>query len=458
MPMIDVIAARVRPTGIALLVSACLMLVAGQIQALPIEKVISSSNVPAWVSPDPAAKDVTVVMSWRDGFDPKTSKRGLSNVAIAMMGAGAGNLDEVDFKSAVQDLGATMRIYSSDGPRIGFQMTTKADKLDETLALAHSVLTEPRFADVDLMRITKTINNGRKSYFAAPQGKAQYAMAQVTMANDVLTRATLKPNEDVPTFTRADLITWHKQRFALDNLVIGLAGNLTSAQAGEIVDRLVAGLPATSAIPAMPMITYTGAGEVVLVPAESEQSILMVAGGYLPDAGPNEGVEGAAGDVLADYVGNGSSGRLFKKIREEKGLSYGITGSTGGGARGTSYVIGTSLPKDKVAEALGLVREVLTQVAQEGITDTDLAATKERLRARHGRGLTSSAAIAGTLNMMLGRGRPIDHWNLYPDNVAAVTKAQVDQLARTYLAPNKLAVLIVGDANGVSTTRMFPVN
>ena len=250
---------------------------------------------------------------------------------------------------------------------------------------------------------------------------------------------------------------YHKQHFARDNVVIAVSGAITAEAASALIDDLFTDLPAASNVPVMPKISYAGQGDIIHVPAEAEQSIIVFAGPWLIDGGPDEAVEGAAGDILADYVGSGSTGRLFKKIREEKGLSYGTQLSINGGVRGAQVTISTSVPKDKVAEVVGLIRETLADVAANGISETELSAAKDRMLASYGRQLTSPAAKAGTMASMAQRGRPADHWQAYPGFLKAVTKAQVDALAKTYLVADKMTLVIGGPADGIKPTRVFEV-
>jgi zinc protease len=424
----------------------------------PIQLIKSKSGLTAWFSPDPAAKEIVVFASFRDGVGVATQvKKGLGALTVQLMAEGAGDRDSVEIKTALEDLGANVRIGQGPESRIFALMVAKADKLPETGALFHDILIKPRFAEADITRIRKGFNQQRARFFAQPQGKVLYVIPQITMPNDPPVLASLKPSEEVPVYTTADLQTYHKQHFARDNVVIAMAGAMTADAAANLIDDLFADLPPASNVPVMAKIAYAGQGEIIHVPAEAEQSIIVFAGPWLIDGGPDEGVEGAAGDVLADYAGNGSTGRLFKKIREEKGLSYGTQFNLNGGVRGTQVSISTSVPKDKVAEVAGLIRETVADIAANGISEAELTAAKDRMLASYGRQLTSPVAKAGTMASMAQRGRPVDHWQAYPGFLKAVTKAQVDALAKTYLATDKMTLVIGGPADGIKATRVVEV-
>jgi zinc protease len=424
----------------------------------PIQAIKSPGGLSAWFSPDPAAKEIAVFASFRDGIgDLAHVKKGLGGLAVQTMAEGAGSRDSVEIKTALEDLGANVRIGQGSESRIIAFMIAKSDKLADSSALFHDILTKPRFGEADITRIRKGLNQQRSRFFAMPQGKVIYVVPQITTPNDPPVLAGLKPGEEVPLYSTADLQDFHKQHFARDNVVIAVAGAITADAAGTLIDDLFADLPAKSNVPVMPKIAYAGQGEIIHVPAESEQSIIVFAGPWLIDGGPDEAVEGAAGDILADYVGNAGAGRLFKKIREEKGLSYGTQLSINGGVRGAQVTISTSVPKDKVAEVVGLIRETLADVAMNGISEAELTAAKERMLASYGRQLTSPGAKAGTMASMAQRGRPVDHWQAYPGFVMAVTKAQVDALAKTYLLADKMTLVIGGPAEGIKPTRVFEV-
>jgi zinc protease len=67
------------------------------------------------------------------------------------------------------------------------------------------------------------------------------------------------------------------------------------------------------------------------------------------------------------------------------------------------------------------------------------------LAMRYPAGFQSVAAIAGRIGELVQYGLPLDYFNTYVDNVLAVTREDVERVARRYIDPDNVAIFIVGD-------------
>jgi zinc protease len=87
----------------------------------------------------------------------------------------------------------------------------------------------------------------------------------------------------------------------------------------------------------------------------------------------------------------------------------------------------------------------ITQLREQAVSDQELADAKRSMIASFALSLESPAQL---LNYHVTRWRyklPADYWDRYPDRVSAVTKAQVQTAARTYLDAQRLQIVAVGD-------------
>src|SRR5690606_14716342 len=100
--------------------------------------------------------------------------------------------------------------------------------------------------------------------------------------------------------------------------------------------------------------------------------------------------------LMNHVLGGGTfSSRLFDEVREKRGLAYGVGSSLHTSDYSDMLIIGTSTRADRAQEALDVIREVVRGVAENGITDEELARAKTYLVGAYPiNNLDSSTAVA----------------------------------------------------------------
>jgi zinc protease len=75
----------------------------------------------------------------------------------------------------------------------------------------------------------------------------------------------------------------------------------------------------------------------------------------------------------------------------------------------------------------------------------EVARARDFLAMRYPAGFQSVSGIAGRISELVQHGLPRDYFNRYVDNVLAVTREDVERVAREYLDPDNIAIFVVGD-------------
>src|SRR5690606_23493837 len=95
------------------------------------------------------------------------------------------------------------------------------------------------------------------------------------------------------------------------------------------------------------------------------------------------GVERKAPDFFAAYImnhilgGGAFSSWLFDEVREKRGLAYGISSSLVTNRYSSGLIVRTATRSDRAGETLGVIRDVVRRMAEEGPTEAELAAAKK---------------------------------------------------------------------------------
>jgi zinc protease len=138
-------------------------------------------------------------------------------------------------------------------------------------------------------------------------------------------------------------------------------------------------------------------------------------------------------------------GRLFLHLREEKGYTYGAASALDARQHRGDWSASTSVRSEVTDAALGDLLEEVSQLREIPVSDQELADAKRSMVASFALSLESPAQL---LNLYLTQWRyklPADYWDRYAERVMAVTKEQVQAVARRYLPQDLLQIVVVGD-------------
>ena len=324
--------------------------------------------------------------------------------------------------------------------------------LDEHLPKAFDVLADmvldPKFAEDDIAREQSVILEEIRMTQDNPEDLVHELFTQNFWTPHALGRPILGTPETVSSFTRGTLQKWFHQWYAPNHMVITAAGHLTHAQLVDLVSERFAKLApsgdglADSLPQAAPHITLR-------TKRELEQVHICLGVPALP---LTDGRRFAV-SILNNILGGGMSSRLFQNIRERQGLAYAIFSELNSyrDAGVLSVYAGTSL------ETAGqLVHSVLEEFRR--LKDEPLDAEEMRRAKDHLKGATL-LALEGSGSRMNSLARYHMYFNRHftPQELIAmlesVTAAEVQQIAREFFEPGRIAASVVGNLNGFDLTR-----
>jgi len=324
--------------------------------------------------------------------------------------------------------------------------------LDEHLPIAFDVLADmvldPKFADEDIAREQSVVLEEIRMTQDNPEDLVHELFTQNFWDTHALGKPILGTPETVSSFTRDALQKWFRQWYAPNHLVITAAGHLSHAQLVDLVSERFAKLAPSA----------DGRSETVPQPAphitlrakrELEQVHICLGVPALPLTDRRR----FASAILNNILGGGMSSRLFQNIRERQGLAYAIFSDVNSyrDAGVLSVYAGTSL---ETAEQL--VRSVLDEFRR--LKDEPLDAEELRRAKDHLKGsLLLSLEGSGSRMNSLARYHLYFNRHFTPQELIvmleSVTAEEVQQIAREFFEPGRVAASVVGNLNGFQLTR-----
>lgn len=409
--------------------------------AAKVEHVVSPGGIEAYLIAEPAIPFMSLSMRFKGGSigDPD-GKEGLANLISALLDEGAGDLDSQAFQTELEDLAIRLSFDAGRDSFIG-DLKTLTENRERAFELLRLAVGEPRFDDEPVARIKSQIQASLRRRQEDPDSLASKTWFEQAFNGHVYARPVEGTADSVAAITSDDLETFVGQRLARDNLLIGVAGDITAEELGPLLDHAFGGLPATSA-PLEPAEIAPKADGITVVRQEVPQSKVLFG---------QKGMEREDPDFYAAYVvnhilgGGGFTSRLTAEIREARGLAYSVYSYLYPTEFAPIWLGGLGTSNASVAEALDLVQAEVKRMATGDITQPELDDAKTYLTGSFPLRLTSNDRIAGLLVSMQVNDLGIDYLEKRNALIEAVTLDDLKRVAARLYDPDHLLTVVVGD-------------
>ncbi|HYC40935.1 MAG TPA: pitrilysin family protein [Chitinophagaceae bacterium] len=372
------------------------------------------------------------------------SKAGLASLFAAMMNEDTRNYSAEKMAVELQKLGSTISVSSSvDGINVSVQALKK--NLDATLALLEERLFRPRFTEEAFSRIKKQSLESFKIAKSQPSQVADVVFAKLNYGpNHILGISESGTEETVNNITLSDVQGYYDQNIGAKGVKVVIVGDITEK---EIVPKLafLEKLPKKQVT--LPKITAAAPVDktkvyMVDIP-KSAQSEFRV--GY---------ATGLKYDATGDYylarlmnhpLGGDFNSRLNLNLREDKGWTYGARSVVFGNAFTGEFEFSSGIRADATDSALVEVMNELKNYSTTGISEPELKFMKNSLGQRDALLYETPAQKAQFIRRILDYNLPANYIEQQNKILAKITKQEIDVVARKYIRPEKLNILLVGD-------------
>jgi zinc protease len=219
-----------------------------------------------------------------------------------------------------------------------------------------------------------------------------------------------------------------------------IVGDLKRSDAEKLAEKTLGSLPAGEAAPKLASVSVK-AGQLHTIAFPAQQSHIRIG---LPVMTRNDP------DYFALHVGNyilgggGLVSRLADEVREKRGYAYSVYSYFLPMREPGPFVLGLQTKNAQRADALKLVRQVLSEFVDKGPSDKELDAAKKHLTGAFPLRLDSNRKIADNLAVIAFYGLPLTWLDEYNTRVEAVTTAQIRDAFRRRLPLDKLTTVTLG--------------
>jgi len=431
-----------------------IILVFGLLQSaqaiLPIEKLDSVKGAKAYLVQTQALPmlDIEISVDAGDRFDP-TGKSGLASMTAELMNYGArsskGALSEAQIADEIADLGANFGI-SVGGERavIRIRSLSRKDLRDRVVQLASAMLSAPTYDAKILEREKQRAITGLLEAETKPESVLERRFRKSVYGNYPLSESPSV--KSVGSVSISDLARFHQQFYRGDRIIVSIVGDVSPAEANEIVEVLLKNVPQSgAAIPALPQFERSPieplASRQIYIPFDSQQAHIAMGMTAITRSNPDYFPL-----IVGNYIlgGGGFVSRLMSEVREKRGLAYSVFSYFAPGKDTGIFQAGLQTKGDQATLALEVMNSTIANFIANGATPSELQAAKANLVNGFPLRIDNNRKLLDNVSSIAWNDLPLDTLETWTTKVDAVTLEQVSAAFQKYLAMDRMKIVVLG--------------
>ncbi|HEU4393228.1 MAG TPA: pitrilysin family protein [Solirubrobacterales bacterium] len=398
----------------------------------------------------PSVRSVALGLWVRTGSrNEAPAQAGVSHFLEHLLFKGTARYSAIEISERFDGLGAS--VNAATGKETTHLHARFLDEhTEEVFDLLAEMLLAPTYPDIDSER--QVVLEEIAMYKDEPQDRVHDVLAEAVFGGHPLGRRVLGEAEVIASIPVADIESYRQARYTGSEIVVGAAGHLDHARIVELAERLVS--PAPDGDGVAPATAIDGSGRLCFYPKETEQyHICFGAPGLRRDDQRRYPLA-----VLDSIFGGSTSSRLFREVREKRGLAYSV-GSYNEQFTDQGLVatyVGTR--EDNVEEACAIIGAELARLRSEPVSAEELTRAKESVKGRLVLSSESTAARMTRISRATLFGLPIESLDEMLAKVDAIEVDDLTALAAELYDAERLSAACVGAEEGRFRAALAPVS
>lgn len=410
-------------------------------QAIIDPKVIKTpGGLTAWYVYDKNTPVIALNFLFKGGarLDP-AGKAGVADLTADLLDSGTMDKDPNDFDAYKQDY-AIQLDFKADADQLGGSLATLVQYKDQAFGLLREVLTSPRLKEDTFKNVTNMAKTALANATNEPSYLAKRRLEKILFDGHPYGTPAEGTPESIGKISIKDVGDYIKNNLSKDRLLMAITGNVTEAEAATILDSTFGVLPSTSTAPKENRIQPAIQGQHEVIDLKIPQSIIFfVLPGIMYD--DPDFLKMA---LLMHIMGEDITSRLFKEIREKRGLAYAVQAGTSW-KQEAGYLTGmVGSPKEKASQSIDILKQEWIKLKKDGITAEELDAAKNFMLNSYPLNFKNSGAISKILLGYQFVKRPIDYFKNRDKLISSISLKDMNDFITKVIEPEKLTFIVVG--------------
>lgn len=385
--------------------------------------------------------NVALVVARGTGDDP-SNLHGLASLTGDLLDEGAGDLDAIGVGEAFARIGTHLDIDVGPDATV-LSCAGLARSFDRALALMGDVVRRPRLEEPDFARVRELRLSRLRQLSRSASTAADRAYVAAVFGDHAYGHGALGTTAALGAMTVDDTREFWATRFGPSHATLIVVGDVVAADVTAAARSVFDAWTSRAEASTIRAASTLADPRVLLVDRPgSPQSELRI--GHV---GPPRSTSDYHPLVVVNAVLGGQfTSRVNRRLREEKGITYGAHTTFDFRRLAGSFSCDTSVQSDATADAVVDVLSEFQRIRDEVVPDAELAAARASLTRGYVRNFETAGQIARAAAQLVVHGLPDETFDRFVPAVEAVDHGSVRTAAEMYVRPDEATIVVVGDA------------
>jgi zinc protease len=410
-----------------------------------VQKLSTSSGIEIWLIEDYTLPIISLSFAFKGGAaqDP-SGKPGVTAMLVGLLGKGAGLLDAEAFRQALDD-DAIELSFGAGRDNFSGQLRTMSYARSRAFDLLAMALRAPRLDPDALQRQRDQIAAALKQGLNNPGQVASRCFRSACYGDHPYGRSASGDLDVLPTISRDDVAAMRDRVLGRDTLKLACVGAISAAVLRDEIERVFGPLPQFATLSPVADVLISGGDSQSVVALDVAQSTICFGRQGLG----RDDADFDAAAVVNHCFGSGMTSRLFKEVREKRGLCYSIATRNAASAHAARFSGQTATSNERVVEAIAVIRDQMKRLAEAGIAPDELERAKHYLTGSYALQFDTSGKIAARLCKLQLEGRDVTRLDTRNASIEAVNVTDAARAASRLIGNGELLIAIAGKPVGL---------
>lgn len=373
--------------------------------------------------------------------DPK-GKGGVSALVAALLDQGTAKRTAQELADTIDFIGGELGAGAGSDLTFAYVLVMK-DSLDLGMELLSEMVRTPAFAQEELDRQRQQLVSTLRVSYEDPEYVANVVFDRLVYGFHPYGMPNSGTPESLARITREDLAAFHRAYFVPNNAILAIVGDILPRDAFALAARRLGDwTPREVVAPAPPDPPPPTRRVVVVDKPDAVQTEIRVGHIGLPRKHPDY----MALNLAMKILGGEGANRLHRVLRSERGLTYGAQAEFETFKLSGHFGAETDTRSEATSEVLRLMVEEFGRIQREPVFEGELHDAKAYLAGSFPLTIETPNAIATQVLNAVFYELPLKELETFRERVHAVTVDDIARVARSYLRPDRLSVVLVGNA------------
>jgi predicted Zn-dependent peptidase len=321
-------------------------------------------------------------------------------------------------------------------------MSVMKKDIDTGLSILADILKNPVFSEDRLeMEKQKSIESIRRQN-DDPANIARREFRKIVYGNHPYGR--FPTIDTINRIKRDDLMQFHKRYFHPNNIIMGVTGDFDKAEMIKKIEEVFGDWKGEDIdFQTVSQVKDVFKKSINFAFKDTNQSVIRIGHLGIKQSNPDYYAVMVMNDILG---GGGFTSRLMMEIRSNRGLAYSVWSAFVAGRLDLGiFAAGSETKSESTYEVIKLMENIIEEIRKSPVSDEELQVAKESIINSFIFGFTSNMQVLSQRMNIQYYHLPEDYLERYRENIAKVTKDDVLRVAKKYLHPDKLTILVVGN-------------